>query len=697
MRFSQAEASQRLNQGTPVPRPHKNPGQEIMRWQIQTLQYDMQEKKTAQNKGLFSTRTTILSSDSHSCKIPFEELQPITLRDMKVPMVHVGRYLVCQVAGMPYPIVGVNVLIQDLNGDVEEAAIYNFRYKLDNLHWISPGTVMVIKEPWLRYGSQSKTPSLRIDSPTDVIFVDPTDYNFLNKIGAKKLYKSMSKDPEYWRKEANECFKKGKFEEALKLYDRAIRYNPELAVLYLNKSLTCLKMDAFYAAYESAKIAFEKGGDKEKALYRMGQAAYGMREWQKAAKQFAELLKEFPNNEEASKQLKLATSRLAEQKYGKFDFKNMLLESKNKKAHLDVADFIGPIEVTNIPGKGRGIIASKDIKAGTLLAVSKAFASGYDEDFDGILMTINLIRREGGTAAQMLQVIDAMKKLQNNPKFGEEVYQLFAGDTVTTNGEIPFGVIDAARIQQISALNRFASDDSPSVGKFGNKQDLKDNSHLYILPSYFNHSCLANADRTFYGDVMVIHAAVDIKKGDEIFLSYVSSLLEYSDRKKKFQAWKFACSCKLCEIDSKDEFCANRHQMVEKFTEYARTNIKSPKLVISQGESILKKIREMYSNRKEYKINLAEMYIVLSPMYFVNGDPMKGIKYLQEVISLFDNTPLKYAINISNVYVNLAHCYLSIGNFTKVTELIQKASELSFCVDMEHFNILYPELAQKLS
>uniref|UniRef100_A0A914QK96 SET domain-containing protein n=1 Tax=Panagrolaimus davidi TaxID=227884 RepID=A0A914QK96_9BILA len=323
----------------------------------------------------------------------------------------------------------------------------------------------------------------------------------------------------------------------------------------------------------------------------MGQAAYGMREWENATNHFGQISKEFPSNKAVAVPYKNAVFRLIEQKHGKFDFKKMFLESKKDKTELDVADFMGPIEIAKIDGKGRGIIASKDIKSGTLLAVSKAFASGYDQDYDGFLITINLIRRDGGTAAQMLQVIQAMKNLQNNPKRAKEVYDLYAGaDDTVTNEEILFGVIDAARIQRISAFNRFASDDLAPGVNFAKFAGIKDNSHLFILPSYFNHSCLANAHRTFYGDVMVIHATVDIKKGEEICLSYVSPLLEYSVRKQKFNAWKFTCNCELCAIDSKDKFSVKRDQMIAEFGEYARANKSSPNRVIAKGEPILKKV-----------------------------------------------------------------------------------------------------------
>ena len=67
-------------------------------------------------------------------------------------------------------------------------SLQNFSYKVDDTDWLCPGTILLIKEPWLRYTFQSKTPHIRIDSPSDVIFIDQMDYEFLEKVGAKKWY-----------------------------------------------------------------------------------------------------------------------------------------------------------------------------------------------------------------------------------------------------------------------------------------------------------------------------------------------------------------------------------------------------------------------------------------------------------------------------------------------------------------------------
>jgi hypothetical protein len=69
---------------------------------------------------------------------------------------------------------------------VEWLSVYNYTYDVNDISWISPGTILVIKEPYLRFGSADLSASLRVDSPSNLILVDPTDLDFLEKIEAKK-------------------------------------------------------------------------------------------------------------------------------------------------------------------------------------------------------------------------------------------------------------------------------------------------------------------------------------------------------------------------------------------------------------------------------------------------------------------------------------------------------------------------------
>jgi hypothetical protein len=168
----------------------------------------------------------------------------------------------------------------------------------------------------------------------------------------------------------------------------------------------------------------------------MGKASYGMRQWKKAANYFASVLKEFRTNAEAPKELKRATARLAEQEHGKYDFNEIFIESKRENPQFDIADYSKPIEMANIPGKGRGIISSKDIQKGTLLTVSKSFSSGYSNDFDADLFNASF---NSGAIAHMQHELNTMQNLQKNPQTSKEFYDLCCGDDAKQNEEIPSG------------------------------------------------------------------------------------------------------------------------------------------------------------------------------------------------------------------------------------------------------------------
>ncbi|KAH7708254.1 hypothetical protein AAVH_24498 [Aphelenchoides avenae] len=84
-------------------------------------------------------------------------------------------------------------------------------------------------------------------------------------------------------------------------------------------------------------------------------------------------------------------------------------------------------------------------------------------------------------------------------------------------------VIDVGRIESVCALNSYKH--SGRDYGFDNAKSLADNMQeraascgLWYMPSFCNHSCLPTASHNIYGDVFVVHAVVDLKKGDEVTL-----------------------------------------------------------------------------------------------------------------------------------------------------------------------------------
>ncbi|KAI6171541.1 Isoform A [Aphelenchoides bicaudatus] len=648
MQLKNIEKSKQMNQQTPIPRP---------------------------------------SRDSHSCKAPFELLKPICLRDMKVPLIHKDRYLVCKVVGKPFSMVGTITIIQDLNGDVETVGIYNYSYDVNDTSWLSIGQILIIKEPYLRFNATDQGICLRVDSPTDLVLVDETDIDLLNKIGAEKFEKATC-DVNEIRKRGNEYFIAKDYERATKMYSRAIRYQPNTAVLHLNKASAQLRSGYFEDAYKSAKTGLEKGGDREKALFRMGSAAYGMRDWKMAVDHFKSLLKEFPDNKNANTELKRATSRLAESKTGNYDVKNIYMESKNGVVEFDVADYMGPIEIVDVSGKGKGVVAKNDISKGTLIMVSKAFSTGYKKDFDGMLLTLNVIRKGQENAASKLQIIKAIEKVRKNPSTAKEVYSLYSGD-FSRDEDIPNDAADVARIEQVSAYNRFGDYENGKNNKTGDPELTS--CSLYLSASFFNHSCLANARRVKIGDLMFVYASKDLKKGDEVSLCYRSPFSEYSERKTTLvNTWRFECRCQLCKLDSKDVNCKKRFELFKQFKVFFDENLNQPKKVIEKGKPMLKQMRELYNGRDELKIDLFKMINLVAYSYAKSNDPQNAIKFYNELITLVDEEfELDFGLPTSLLY--LALCYLAIDKEDKSRETSKKAFKMSHCVDLDHFRMIYPQ------
>ncbi|KAI5076312.1 hypothetical protein GOP47_0008377 [Adiantum capillus-veneris] len=103
---------------------------------------------------------------------------------------------------------------------------------------------------------------------------------------------------------------------------------------------------------------------------------------------------------------------------------------------------------------------------------------------------------------------------------------------------------DPARIMDIIMLNSFE-------GEYKTGKEESRLCALYLLPSLINHSCHRNASRLIVGGAMIIHAATDIRKGEEITITYVSTVAPLQRRQKSSLSMKFGftCKCKRCRVE----------------------------------------------------------------------------------------------------------------------------------------------------
>ncbi|KAH7716697.1 TPR domain protein [Aphelenchoides avenae] len=370
-----------------------------------------------------------------------------------------------------------------------------------------------------------------------------------------------------------------------------------------------LEQGYFLRAYQKAAKALEDGNDKERCLRILGAAAYGMRKWELSVRHYEELLHAFPSNEHVRDRLLAALARLAEERTGNYDFGMLYKADLAGEMDVDVADYVGPIEVVDIPGKGKGIVATRDIKKGTLLLVSKAFAIATS--FNGLLNAIE-------------------EKLGRQPERIAEVAGLYYGcerhaaTPRESDGKI---VIDRNRLVLICSYNTF------QIEPFSDAPEPRADQGIWILPSFFNHSCLENAGRTFYGDVMTVFALADVKQGEELTLSYVPLMDSYEHRKSGIAAYDVVCDCRLCELDREDPRCKEREQLAEGTVEKFMERPHSAQEAIPVLTRVMDQISESYADRPEdLKTQLYWPLETLAIAYQAKREHAESVKYLLEAV-----------------------------------------------------------------
>lgn len=76
----------------------------------------------------------------------------------------------------------------------------------------------------------------------------------------------------------------------------------------------------------------------------------------------------------------------------------------------------------------------------------------------------------------------------------------------------------------------------------------------YLMASLFNHNCAPNAKHSFKGNRIIVTAAKDIKKDEQVFVKYIDSdvnvMTTTCRRKYLKEAFGFDCRCELCSFSN---------------------------------------------------------------------------------------------------------------------------------------------------
>ncbi|KAH9947158.1 hypothetical protein B0H21DRAFT_739825 [Amylocystis lapponica] len=531
---------------------------------------------------------TIVGFAKHSSTTPMKQLKPIldTIRR------HQGRYLLCRFITPCVRMSAVQAVAEDLEGSAFSLSMYNFPGSLgcsaDYLDALFPvGTIIAIREPTFKTATQGPYPIVRVDSPTDIVFVESHNQilNISHWSTGPHILMSLPfpTTTEGWKARGNAFFKAAQWLPAALAYSYGIALDKDAIVLYLNRSEAYLRLKFYSGALADVQRVLSAPGISDafrgKALAREGKAEYARGNYQDAERKFDAWCQIHPDDKEIPAWIIRCQQRTRESRTGEYDWARLFKLSLTDPHLDDVADYQGPIEVRQVQGRGggRGVVATRDIKVGELLLVSKPFVSIYEQDLraGGHTVAINLLTSRTESHTQSATVSHAIQKIYGNPELHALVFHLYAGPSYPSPPlsyppaipQEPIHVdmlssnidIDVAQLEAICSHNCFApiSLQQPHYAHGGQPQDAnkalaEEGTGLYLLPSLFNHACAANATRCCIGDVMLIRARESIRAGDEITIPYINHS-SYEERTKDLRQWlPNGCDCWLCGEDRKD-------------------------------------------------------------------------------------------------------------------------------------------------
>uniref|UniRef100_A0A915CQF9 SET domain-containing protein n=1 Tax=Ditylenchus dipsaci TaxID=166011 RepID=A0A915CQF9_9BILA len=217
---------------------------------------------------------------------------------------------------------------------------------------------------------------------------------------------------------------------------------------------------------------------------------------------------------------------------------------------------------------------------------------------------------------------------------------------------------------------------------------------LWTFPSYINHSCMENCMRIFYGDIMMVYAAIDLKKGDEILYSYVHPLQDHKERQLRLRLYNFTCNCELCELDKLDPSYDQRVKLCEQMEQLESTiDIFGPEHALQKMESLMKKIRQSYAQREKLQLQMFYPLRSMNEVYKLSDQLDKSLKITQQSIDCLSDQ-LRIDLGPS-LYVQMAELHEQTGNTKQAKQCIQQAmdlNEIRMGSDEQIFKWIYPEM-----
>ncbi|KAI6661527.1 hypothetical protein LOD99_13400 [Oopsacas minuta] len=357
----------------------------------------------------------------------------------------------------------------------------------------------------------------------------------------------------------NKFFKEGRYLQAIIQYTCAIQVNDRNAKFYSNRAMCFNKFEEFENALSDFQKAnlLEPDCVKYQYLIALTWSRIGNH---KLSLNLLRMIKPIDTIDFHSI-FNLIEKEEVYMKHisGDFDFVKIMQNLSVLTNSIDIADYIGPIQILNSPNKGRGIFTTRNVKKGENLCVVKAneimtytilnctCSKCRFSKFNSIIQNTSLrdklmekARKSKLTTVRIISLCDRSITNVNIDLYSGCGYE-FAKNFDTTPypmEKLPSLAVNIRPQMDPTILrNQLVTPDTFAQNPFG-YTDVG----FWFLPSFINHSCIPNAVKIHIRDICIVRTITDIPEGDEVLASlYPLSLCSHVDLRQ--------CDCKLCHFE----------------------------------------------------------------------------------------------------------------------------------------------------
>ncbi|KAF3911074.1 hypothetical protein AA313_de0204931 [Arthrobotrys entomopaga] len=531
-------------------------------------------------------------------------LEKILLKDLILGERNVGTFLVVKAALAPKFFDAVHVLIEDETGRWDLLHIFNFPFLKNLGDRITPGQLMLIKEPQY-YVSCDQIPAVRVDHLSDILYVTydnphvPEKWQKKDVHGRNSLPKILTYDGEIrmrWKR-WNQAI--DFFNHALRLITAKSQAPVPVADPALREAVCeVLKFRVgayFYAGFyelslKDANIILKTSFNAKAAWYKAN-ILLKNRQLEECRKLILHIMHnasrfKFKECSAMLDQIKTHKRHLS----GRYNMRHILERCNEGKNELFAADYVTEMRIKNSTVHGKGMIALRDFKAGELVCAAKAFATVYGKD-----NFVTEVKDQNGNFVEKKSghklVARVLERMACEPKSAGIICRLasdYTEGTALTDEEDNI-VFDSFYVNEIVEKNAIQHDlvshpfpekcnvidiaSFPPLDDFtdeeggqnaddsllyfqddhGNRDPILKTQHSFWIPtSFINHSCLPNASRAIFSNMVFITATTDIPKGTEVFLNYMGDDYNYKGKDRHTlieEKFGFDCLCSLCQFE----------------------------------------------------------------------------------------------------------------------------------------------------